>query len=327
MTSRIAVLGVAVVMLVLAVFADSYASLVAILLCGAWCNVMGQLASNLTLARSVPAHRLGLSFGVKQAAIPLSTLLAGAAVPAVALTVGWRWAYVIASGLALLALLGAPRGGEHVRVPKPPPGERATLALAVLGAGSGLGAGAANALGIFLVAAAVDRGIDPGMAGLVLTFGSMVGFAGRLLHGWLADRRTGGHVAFVAGSMAIGAVGLVAARRARDAGAHDRHDPRLRPGLVVAGPDAVRGRAAQPVRAGGGQRDRADGCLRGRVRRPDRVRVRRGALVVRHRVAGRRGDDGGGGAAGGAWAGGCWWRTAPRTRRAAQRRSESGFGG
>ena len=208
-TSRIAVLGVAAVMLALAVFADSYASLVAILLCGAWCNVMGQLASNLTLARSVPAHRLGLSFGVKQAAIPLSTLLAGAAVPAVALTVGWRWAYVIASGLALLAVLGAPRSGEHVRVPKPPPGERATLALAVLGAGSGLGAGAANALGIFLVAAAVDRGIAPGMAGLVLTFGSVVGFAGRLLHGWLADRRTGGHVAFVAGSMAIGAVGLV----------------------------------------------------------------------------------------------------------------------
>ena len=76
-TSRLAVLGVAVVMLALAVFARSYASLVAILLCGAWCNVMGQLASNLTLARSVPAHRLGLSFGVKQAAIPLATLLAG----------------------------------------------------------------------------------------------------------------------------------------------------------------------------------------------------------------------------------------------------------
>jgi MFS family permease len=87
-TSRIAVLGVAVVMLVLAVLADSYTSLVVILLCGAWCNVMGQLASNLTLARAVPAHRLGLSFGVKQAAIPLATLLAGAAVPAVALTVG-----------------------------------------------------------------------------------------------------------------------------------------------------------------------------------------------------------------------------------------------
>jgi predicted MFS family arabinose efflux permease len=130
-------------------------------------------------------------------------------VPAIALTIGWRWAYVMAAGLALLALLGVPRGGApHVPTPKPPPGERATLALAVLGAGSGLGAGAANALGIFLVAAAVDRGIAPGTAGLVLTFGSVVGFAGRLLHGWLADRRAGGHVAFVAGSMALGAIGL-----------------------------------------------------------------------------------------------------------------------
>jgi MFS family permease len=208
-TSRLAVLGVAVVMLLLAAGARSYASLMAILLCGAWCNVMGQLASNLTLARSVPARRLGLSFGVKQAAIPLSTLLAGAAVPVVALTVGWRWAYAAAAGLALLALWGVPRGGApHVPTPKVPPGERATLALAVLGAGSGLGAGAANALGIFLVASAVDRGISPGVAGLVLTFGSVVGFAGRLLHGWLADRRPGGHIAFVAGSMAVGAVGL-----------------------------------------------------------------------------------------------------------------------
>jgi len=208
-TSRLAVLGVAVMMLALAGLARSYVSLVVILMAGAWCNVMGQLASNLTLARSVPAHRLGLSFGVKQAAVPLATLLAGAAVPVVALTIGWRWAYVIAAGLALLATLGVPRGVvPHVPTPKPPPGERATLALAVLGAGSGLGAGAANALGIFLVAAAVDRGIAPGTAGLVLTFGSVVGFAGRLLHGWLADRRAGGHVAFVAGSMALGAIGL-----------------------------------------------------------------------------------------------------------------------
>ena len=165
-TSRLAVLGVAVMMLALAGLARSYVSPVVILMAGAWCNVMGQLASNLTLARSVPAHRLGLSFGVKQAAVPLATLLAGAAVPVVALTIGWRWAYVIAAGLALLAMLGVPRGGvPHVPTPKPPPGERATLALAVLGAGSGLGAGAANALGIFLVAAAVDRGIAPGTAG------------------------------------------------------------------------------------------------------------------------------------------------------------------
>ena len=96
-----------------------------------------------------------------------------------------------------------------------PPGERATLALTVIGVGAGLGAGAANALGIFLVASAVDRGIDPGTAGLALTLGSVVGFAGRLLHGWLADRREGGHIALVAGQHGTGCGRAGAARRAR----------------------------------------------------------------------------------------------------------------
>lgn len=207
-TSRIAVVGAAALMLAVAVGARSYTALLSILLASSWCNVMGQLASNLTLARSVPAHRLGLSFGVKQAAIPLATLLAGAAVPAVALTVGWRWAFVIGAGLALLALIGAPRGDvAHVRAHRAP-GERATAALAVLGVASGLASATATALGIFLVASAVDRGIDPGLAGLVLAMGSVVGLSVRLLHGWLADRRDGGHIAVVAGSLALGAGGF-----------------------------------------------------------------------------------------------------------------------
>lgn len=207
-TSRVAVVGAAVFLLLTALLARSYASLVAILLCGAWCNVMGQLSSNLTLARAMPPARMGLSFGVKQASVPLATLLAGAAVPAVALTVGWRWAYVIAGVLALSALALAPRGSE----PGPRDGagtaDRATGALAVIGAAAGFGAAAATGLGIFLVASAVEQGVDPGTAGLVLTLGSVVGLAMRMLHGWLADRRVGGHVAVVAGCLLLGAVGL-----------------------------------------------------------------------------------------------------------------------
>ncbi|WP_214369010.1 MFS transporter [Pseudonocardia sp. H11422] len=208
-TSRIAVLGAATVMVAVAAGARSYPALVAILLCSAWCNVMGQLSSNLTLARSVPAHRLGLSFGVKQAAIPLATLLAGTSVPAVALTVGWRWAYVIGAGMALSALLLSPRHVAAHQRTRAEPGERATAALSVIAVASGLAAATATALGIFLVASAVDRGIDPGLAGLVLTLGSVVGLSMRLLHGWLADRRDGGHVAVVAASLALGAGGLV----------------------------------------------------------------------------------------------------------------------
>ena len=208
-TSRAAVLGAAVVMSAVALLAHTYAALVAILLCGAWCNVLGQLASNLTLARYVPAHRLGLSFGIKQAAIPLSTLLAGAAVPAVALTLGWRWAFGIGAVLALSALFISPRDTAGRERTPATPGERATGALSVIGVAAGLAAGSSSALGIFLVASAVDRGIDVGTAGLILTLGSVVGLTLRLLHGWLADRRTGGHITVVAASLLLGAGGLV----------------------------------------------------------------------------------------------------------------------
>jgi MFS family permease len=208
-TSRLAVLGAATVMIAVAVLARSYVALVVILLCSAWCNVLGQLASNLTLARYVPATRLGLSFGIKQAAIPMATLLAGVAVPAVALTIGWRWAYVIGAGLALAALLVTPRDTAG-REPTPAsPGERATAALSVIGVAAGLASASSSALGIFLVASAVDRGIDAGTAGLTLTLGSVVGLVLRLLHGWLADRRSGGHIAVVAASLLLGAGGLV----------------------------------------------------------------------------------------------------------------------
>ena len=73
--------------------------------------MLGQLAVQPDAGRArCPPSRLGLSFGIKQAAIPIATLLAGVAVPTVALTVGWRWAYLIGAGLALLALLIAPAG-------------------------------------------------------------------------------------------------------------------------------------------------------------------------------------------------------------------------
>ncbi|PVZ05383.1 MFS transporter [Actinomycetospora cinnamomea] len=208
-TSRIALVGAAVAMLLTAGFARSFAAVVAIVLLGAWTNVMGQLSTNLTLARAMPAGRLGLSFGVKQACVPLATLLAGLAVPTVGLTVGWRWAYVIAAGLALAGLAAAPRGAGPEERSADRTADRATAALAVIGAAAGLGAASSTGLSIFLVASAVDQGVAPGLAGLVLTLGSVVAVVVRMLHGWLADRRRGGHVAVVAGSLLLGAAGVV----------------------------------------------------------------------------------------------------------------------
>jgi predicted MFS family arabinose efflux permease len=206
--ARAGILLAAASLVAIAGLARSYAVLLVLLAVSAGANALGQLASNSALARHVPPGRQGLSFGVKQAAIPVSTLLAGLAVPAIALTAGWRWAFVAAAGGALTALFLVPPGE---RPPAPTANRRrspAAGALVVLGAAATLAAGAANGLGTFLVDSAVARGLDPGLAGLTLTFGSAVCVVGRVLGGWLADRRASGHVATIAGMLVVGAVGL-----------------------------------------------------------------------------------------------------------------------
>ncbi|MGC4886326.1 MFS transporter [Micromonospora sp. DT227] len=206
--ARVAIVLSAGSLLAVAGLARSYPTLVALLALSAAGNALGQLASNAALAEHVPAHRQGLSFGVKQAAIPLSTLLAGAAVPTVALTAGWRWAFVVAAGAALAALPAVPRSGRRTRSASTARGG-GRAALVVVGLAATLAAGAANALGTFLVDSSAARGLSPGLAGLTLTLGSAVCVSARVGVGWLADRRAGGHVGVIAGLLVAGSVGLL----------------------------------------------------------------------------------------------------------------------
>ncbi|MGW3854607.1 MFS transporter [Micromonospora arida] len=209
LVARCGILLAAGSMLAVAAFARSYPVLVGLLALSAAANALGQLASNAALAQHVPARRQGLSFGVKQAAIPVSTLLAGVAVPTIALTAGWRWAFVAAAVAALTTLAAVPRQlpGLARRAGATRAG-RATAALVVIGAAATLASGAANALGTFLVDSAAARGLSPGLAGLTLTLGSAVCVAARVGAGWLADRRETGHIALIAAMLLVGAVGL-----------------------------------------------------------------------------------------------------------------------
>ncbi|MEQ4303761.1 MFS transporter [Plantactinospora sp. B6F1] len=206
--ARASLLLVAATMLAVAAVARSYPVLLVLLAVVAVANPLGQMASNAMLAHQVPPERQGISFGIKQAAVPAGTLLAGAAVPAVALTVGWRWAFVVAALLALAILPAVPDRPVRVTGRARGHGGRASWGLVALGVAGTLAAGSANALGTFLVDSTAARGLSPGAAGLLLTLGGAVCLLSRVLMGALADRRTGGHLNTVAGMLLVGAGGL-----------------------------------------------------------------------------------------------------------------------
>lgn len=195
-------------MLTVALLARDTTVLVAALVVAGWGNGVGQPASNDLVARAVAGDRQGLAYGAKQAAIPLSTMLAGAAIPLVAIPYGWRTAFGIGAGLALLAILTVPGSGRLAPAGSSEPSEAAgpfrRAPLVVLAGGLMLGAATGNCLGAFFVVTAVDGGIAPGTAGVLAAVASGAGAVMRVLMGWLADRLRLRWLLVVAAQMSLG---------------------------------------------------------------------------------------------------------------------------
>ena len=195
-------------MLVISLAAQYTPALVGALVLAGWGNGIGQPASNDLIARAVASDRHGLAYGTKQAAIPLSTMLAGVAVPLVAIPLGWRPAFALGAALALLVLFTVP-AGRRLRPPgSSEPSEAAgpfrRAPLVVLAVGLSLGAATGNALGSFFVATAVDGGIAPATAGILAAVASGIGAVARIVMGWLADRVRTKWLMVVAAQMALG---------------------------------------------------------------------------------------------------------------------------
>lgn len=208
---RLATVASAASLLGIAVFARSWYLLVACLVIGGFANAVAHPATHLSLAREIPPGRQGFSFGIKQAAIPTATLLAGLAVPTLALTVGWRWAFAGGALLALFVAFLVPVG-THRGVPKVKEaraGDVRTGPLVLLAVGIGLGSTAATPLGAFIVESAVAAGVEAGRAGLLLALGSAVGITVRVTFGYLADGMAGGRLRLVAGMLGAGSLGFV----------------------------------------------------------------------------------------------------------------------
>ncbi|HYN93952.1 MAG TPA: MFS transporter, partial [Pilimelia sp.] len=84
----------------------------------------------------------------------------------------------------------------------------ATAALVVIGVAATLASVGASALSTFVVDSTETSGLDPGLAGLTLTFGSAICVAARLVGGWLADRHPDRQIGVIAGLLVVGAAGV-----------------------------------------------------------------------------------------------------------------------
>lgn len=182
--------------------------LAAALAIGGLSNSLGQPASNALVAARVPTSRFGMAYAIKQSAIPLSILLGGLAVPAIALTLHWRAAYVAAALLSLLAGFLVPANVQPSagRAERPvAPGERGGAWL--LAAGLAAAAIAATSIGAHAASSAVAVGFSESTAGYLVAAGGAAGLAVRLAAGWRADRVQGGALIAAAALCAAGAVG------------------------------------------------------------------------------------------------------------------------
>lgn len=180
---------------------------------GGFANGVQHPATNSLITARVPLRRRGFAFGLKQAAVPLATVLAGLAIPGVALVLGWRWAFVfgaIDAGLTVVLYLALSRGDVHRKRAELPelPSElrRFFLTLAVMTFAGGATVTACTA---YLVSGAIERDFSPTLAGLLLSASSVVGAINRGVVGLVVDRRGQSALQLSASLILVGGLGAV----------------------------------------------------------------------------------------------------------------------
>lgn len=175
--------------LAVAALAQSAASLTALLIVGGVANALGGPSVSALLKREVADHSQGLAFGAQQAGAPMGAMLAGLALPTLAIPFGWQWAFVAAAGLALFAVAFAP-GAAATGARSAPAGRRPRgfSSVHALGAAAVLASAAGVGFVSFLVTYAVDSGMSEVAAGLLLAAVSLVATISRIAVGVFADR-------------------------------------------------------------------------------------------------------------------------------------------
>jgi len=181
----------------IALQAKNWGALVGYLALAGAASSLAQTGANISLVRAVKEKRQGFAFALKQSALPASSAVAGLAVPIIVLTLGWRSAYWMAAILAVIVGAYIPRAQDQritasrrTMTPGPPLGSE----IRWLVVGMFFSMCAATTLSAFTVDSAVDAGLSPARAGVLLTVGSLLSITVRLVVGARADRREGGHI-------------------------------------------------------------------------------------------------------------------------------------
>jgi len=191
--------------------ARSYAVLVVTLVILGMANAALQVTSNLSLTTSIPLHRQGLAFGIKQSAIPFAILLGGLAVPSVGAALGWRWTFGITAMLAVLVIVGGLFLPRVTVTPTAAAGslEKApTVALALTAGAMAVASAAVNSLGAFIASWGFQVGMTPSQTGFLMAAGSGLSIGARVLTGHRADRRGGRNLPVVVMQMLFGSAAL-----------------------------------------------------------------------------------------------------------------------
>ena len=166
-------------------------------------------------AAAVPDDRHGAAFGVKEASVPAASLLAGLSIPLLADRLGWESAFLLGALLAPVVWFVVPSSSAPVAPAPVGEGGRPRYgALVVFAAGIAFGTASATAAATFLVPAFEDAGWSAADAGILLSVASVAAIAGRLVLGWLSDRRAGLVWALLVATMTTGgaaAIGLALA--------------------------------------------------------------------------------------------------------------------
>jgi MFS family permease len=184
---RLAATATAVSCLAIATLAQSALTLTALLFVGGVANAFGGPSVSALLKQEVAVHRQGLAFGAQHSGAPLAALLAGLALPAVAIPFGWRWAFVLVAAVAVTVAALAPASEASVAPRAVRPRELTTVHALALAAA--LASAAGVGLVSFLVLYAVECGMSQAAAGLLLVAVSVAATVSRIGVGVFADRR------------------------------------------------------------------------------------------------------------------------------------------